>query len=59
MSILFRPVEQKFKFKDEQSSNGTFINGELMDEGELKNLDKIRIGETSILFMEIPKIDSE
>jgi pSer/pThr/pTyr-binding forkhead associated (FHA) protein len=54
LSVLYRTVDRKFKFKDEQSSNGTFINEELIDEGELKNLDKIRIGETRMLFMEIP-----
>jgi len=53
-SILYRAVDRKFKFKDEQSSNGTFINGTLNDEGELKNLDLIRIGTTELLFMEIP-----
>ena len=56
LSILFRPVDRKFKFKDEQSSNGTFINGELMDEGELKNLDEIKAGATRLLFIEIPEM---
>ena len=55
LSILFRTVDRKFKFKDEQSSNGTFVNDELTDEGELKNLDVIRIGATRLLFMEIPQ----
>jgi len=55
MSILFRPVDRKFKFKDEQSSNGSFVNGQLLDEGELKNFDEIRIGATRLLFMEIPQ----
>ena len=54
LSIIYRPVDRKFKFKDEQSSNGTFINGELTDEGVLKNLDMIRIGSTQLLFIEIP-----
>ena len=54
LSILFRNVDRKFKFKDEQSSNGTFVNDELADEGELKNLDVIRVGSTRLLFMEIP-----
>jgi hypothetical protein len=54
LSILYRAVDRKFKLKDEQSSNGTFINGELCDEGELKNLDRIRVGTTLLLFMEIP-----
>ena len=55
LSILHRPVDGKYKFKDEQSSNGTFINETLIDEGELKNLDKIRIGATQLLFIEIPR----
>ena len=55
LSILYRVVDRKFKFKDEQSSNGTFINGELLDEGELKNLDVITLGSTRLLFMEIPQ----
>jgi pSer/pThr/pTyr-binding forkhead associated (FHA) protein len=56
LSILYRTVDRKFKFKDEQSSNGTFVNDELTDEGELKNLDRIRIGNTTLLFMEIPNL---
>ena len=55
LSILYRAVDRKFKFKDEQSSNGTFINDELIDEGELKNLDVIRIGTTQLQFIEIPQ----
>ena len=54
LSILYRTVDRKFKFKDEQSSNGTFINGEIIDEGELKNFDMIRTGATELLFIEIP-----
>jgi len=54
LSILYRTVDRKFKFKDEQSSNGTFVNGELIDEGVLKNGDIIRVGSTRLLFMEIP-----
>jgi len=53
-SILYRPVDKKFKFKDEQSSNGTFVNEKLLDEGELKNFDIIRIGSTKLLFIAIP-----
>ncbi|MDR0830717.1 MAG: FHA domain-containing protein [Prevotellaceae bacterium] len=56
-SILYRAVDSRFKFKDEQSINGTFVNGELIDEGELKNLDIITIGATKLVFMVIPKID--
>lgn len=57
LSILFRTIDGKFKFKDEQSSNGTFINNELTDEGELKNLDILRIGDSTLVFIAIPKFD--
>lgn len=56
MSILYRNVDNKFKFRDEQSSNGTFINKELLDDGELNNYDIIRIGSTIFIFIAIPKI---
>ncbi len=56
MSILFRNVDSKFKFRDEQSSNGTFVNKELLDEGELKNYDIIRVGNTLFIFMAIPML---
>ena len=55
LSILYRTIDRKFKFKDEQSSNGTFVNGQLIDEGELKNSDEIRIGATRLTFIEIPQ----
>jgi hypothetical protein len=54
VSILYRGIDQKFKFRDEQSSNGTFINEQLLDEGELQNYDVIRIGSTQWLFLVIP-----
>jgi hypothetical protein len=54
-SILYRSVDGKFKFRDEQSSNGSFINGILQDEGELKNFDLISIGSTKLLFIAIPR----
>lgn len=56
MSILYRNVDNKFKFRDEQSSNGTFVNKELIDEGELQNYDIIRLGSTVFIFIAIPKI---
>ena len=55
LSILYRVVDRKFKFKDEQSVNGTFINDQLIDEGELKNNDTIRVGTTRFVFMVIPE----
>jgi hypothetical protein len=55
LSILYRAVDKKFKFKDEQSSNGTFINECLTDEGELNSGDIIRAGDTKFLFIAIPE----
>ena len=54
-SILYRLADGKFKFKDEQSSNGTFVNDVLTDEGELKTFDLIRIGSTKLTFIAIPQ----
>lgn len=56
LSILYRNVDGKFKFRDEQSSNGTFINKELIDDGELQNYDIIRAGSTIFIFIAIPTI---
>lgn len=56
MSILFRNVDKKFKFRDEQSSNGTFVNNELVDDGELQNYDIIRTGNTLFVFVAIPDV---
>lgn len=55
MSILYRNVDNKFKYRDEQSSNGTFVNKELSDEGELQNFDIIRLGNTVFIFIAIPQ----
>lgn len=56
MSILYRNADDKFKFRDEQSSNGTFVNKELLDDGELANYDIIRAGSTIFIFIAVPKI---
>jgi hypothetical protein len=55
-SILYRVADGKFKFKDEQSSNGTFLNEILTDEGELNTFDVVRIGSTKLIFIAIPQI---
>ncbi len=57
VSILYRSVDGKFKFKDEQSSNGTFLNNALEDEGELANFDVIKVGNTQLIFIAIPQIN--
>lgn len=58
LSILYRSVDSKFKFRDEQSTSGTFINGELIDEGELTNHDIISIGNTKLVLTIIPKMEN-
>lgn len=45
-----RPAGGRFLWKDLGSSNGTLLNGSRMLEGELKQGDKIRIGEAVFLF---------
>jgi len=56
LSVLYRGADGKFRFKDEQSGNGTFLNDVLTDEGELKTFDVIRIGSTNLIFIAIPQI---
>lgn len=51
LTILYRA--EKFKFKDELSTNGTFINEVMQDEGELQDGDQIRIGKTIFKFRSI------
>lgn len=56
LSILYRQADNKFKFRDEQSSNGTWINKVITDEGEIQNYDIIRAGSTIFIFIAIPKM---
>jgi hypothetical protein len=48
LTILFRTNE--FLFKDELSTNGTYINGIMENSGSLKDGDIIKISETEFLF---------
>jgi putative nucleotidyltransferase with HDIG domain len=43
--------------RDLSSRNGTFLNGVQITESELKSGDKVRVGETEILFEEEPLMD--
>lgn len=52
LTILFRGG--KFRFKDEFSTNATFINGVETEEGYLENYDIIRIGKTKFAFLAVP-----
>ena len=49
MEIKARP--DRFIWKDLGSTNGTILNGAKMLAGELKNGDKIQIGETTLSFL--------
>ncbi|MCS6822416.1 MAG: FHA domain-containing protein [Microscillaceae bacterium] len=51
LTILYRMGH--FKFKDELSTNGTFINDIFEEEGTLKDGDMIRIGDTVFKFRSI------
>lgn len=51
LTILFRMGH--FKFKDELSTNGTFINDVFVEEGNLQDGDNIRIGDTIFKFRSI------
>jgi hypothetical protein len=52
ITILYR--SGKFRFKDEFSTNATFVNGAEIEEGYLENQDIIKIGKTKFAFMAIP-----
>lgn len=52
ITILYR--SGKFRFKDEFSTNATFVNGAEIEEGYLENQDIIKIGKTIFAFMAIP-----
>jgi len=51
LTILYR--NGLFKFKDELSTNGTYINGEFAEEGSLNDGDEIRIGNTLFKFRSV------
>ncbi len=46
LTILFR--HGQIKFKDELSTNGSFVNGKFMEEGDLYDGDIIKIGDTEL-----------
>jgi hypothetical protein len=48
LTILYRMGV--FKFKDELSTNGTFINDEFMEEGNLVDGDIVKVGNTVFKF---------
>jgi len=59
-NITFRPVDNAYFIRDEESVNGTFINDELLTLNTsrlLNNNDIIRAGKTRFVFLSIPRID--
>ena len=53
LTILYRGGV--YRFRDEFSTNGTFINGVAVEEGVLKDKDVIRVGNTQLIFLAIPQ----
>lgn len=56
MTIQYLSGTNKFRFRDEMSSNGTYVNKEICDTGELQNYDIVRVGSTLFIFIAIPQI---
>ena len=53
LTILYRGGV--YRFRDEFSTNGTFINGVAAEEGTLNDKDVIRVGNTQLIFLAIPQ----
>ena len=57
LMILYREAEGKFWAIDQDSSNGTYINGEFCSEKTaLKTNDVIVVGATKFIFLAVPKL---
>lgn len=53
--ILYREVENIFRVQDQNSSNGTYINGQFVpDSATIKTGDVIVLGATKFVFLAIP-----
>jgi len=53
LTLLIRPGSNTVRFKDEFSTNGTFVNGVPTDEGTLQDGDIIKIGNTELRFRSV------
>ncbi len=51
LTILYR--REVYKFKDEFSTNGTFINDEFVEQGDLVDGDLIKVGSSELKFRSI------
>lgn len=54
--VLYREVEGIFWAVDNNSSNGTFVNGKFEGKVQLQTNDIITVGSTRFIFIAIPKI---
>lgn len=54
--ILYREAEGIFWSIDNNSSNGTYVNEEFQNKTKLNTNDVIRIGDTRLIFIAIPKL---
>ena len=48
--VEFRRDQGKFRVRDVGSLNGTYLNGDRVDEAELANGDEVRIGKFRLMF---------
>lgn len=55
MTVLYREAEGIFWAIDNDSSNGTFVNGSFVSKAELHTEDTITVGDTNFTFIIIPK----
>ncbi len=48
--VEFRREDQEFRVRDVGSLNGTYLNGDRVDDAELQNGDEVRIGKFRLIF---------
>ena len=47
-----RPVDDSYRIVDLGSANGTFVNGQPVDQAPLRSGDRLQLGQTVMLFNE-------
>lgn len=57
--ILYREAEGVFWAIDNNSSNGTYVNGAFENKAQLKTNDVITIGSTRLIFIAVPKLPAK
>jgi len=54
-----RPVDQSYRIVDLGSANGTFVNGQPIDQAPLRPGDRLQLGQTVMLFSEGPGVERD